>query len=47
MRNLDDDRLQSFLKSLPECYAGMSKVVWVQENTPISKLTDVGIFSLE
>ncbi|KAL7299987.1 hypothetical protein TKK_0007302 [Trichogramma kaykai] len=37
----DDDRLQTFLKALPECYAGMSKVVWQSENTPISKLDDL------
>ncbi|XP_023244902.1 DNA primase large subunit isoform X2 [Copidosoma floridanum] len=41
LKNLDDERLQIFLKSLPECYAGMEKVVWSSENTPISKLEDL------
>lgn len=43
LRNLDDERLQIFLKSLPECYSGMSKVVWNSENVPIVKLDDVSI----
>ncbi|XP_011504634.1 PREDICTED: DNA primase large subunit-like [Ceratosolen solmsi marchali] len=39
--NLSDDRLQHFIKNLPDCFSGMSKVVWSSENTPISKLNDL------
>ncbi|XP_008207104.1 DNA primase large subunit isoform X1 [Nasonia vitripennis] len=41
LNNLDDERLQSFLKSLPECFTGMAKVVWNSQNVPIAKLNDL------
>lgn len=40
LRHLNDVRLQGFLKTLPDCYAGMGKVVWT-EKTPLNKLHDL------
>ncbi|XP_031835959.1 DNA primase large subunit [Nomia melanderi] len=37
----DDERLMSFLKSLPGSFSGMTRVVWTTNNTPVDKLDEL------
>ena len=37
----DDERLMSFLKSLPVAFSGMTRVVWTTTATPIDKLDEL------
>ncbi|XP_076240348.1 DNA primase large subunit [Calliopsis andreniformis] len=37
----DDERLMSFLKSLPGSFSGMTRVVWTSTTTPIDKLDEL------
>ncbi|KZC07086.1 PREDICTED: DNA primase large subunit-like [Dufourea novaeangliae] len=37
----DDERLISFLKSLPGSFSGMTRVVWTSTSTPIDKLDEL------
>nr|XP_034178643.1 DNA primase large subunit-like [Osmia lignaria]XP_034178644.1 DNA primase large subunit-like [Osmia lignaria] len=41
----DDERLISFLKSLPGCFSGMTRVVWSTATTPIDKLDELSKIS--
>ncbi|XP_076648228.1 DNA primase large subunit [Halictus rubicundus] len=37
----DDERLISFLKSLPGSFSGMTRVVWTSNTTPVDKLDEL------
>nr|XP_033330204.1 DNA primase large subunit-like isoform X1 [Megalopta genalis]XP_033330205.1 DNA primase large subunit-like isoform X1 [Megalopta genalis] len=37
----DDERLMSFLKSLPGSFSGMTRVVWTTTATPVEKLNEL------
>lgn len=46
LKNLeDDDRLSSFLKTLPNVFSGMTKVVWATDAVPIESLDDLSKIS--
>ncbi|XP_058809183.1 DNA primase large subunit-like isoform X2 [Phymastichus coffea] len=41
LNQFNDERIQAFLRSLPDCFSEMAKVIWTTEYTPISKLNEL------